>query len=1671
MNTGNSEHPAQHLTLAAADELELGVPGADGRWQPTRAGIVNSWAWADEQLWFSGGWLALVGPNGSGKSLTASMLITVLLDADTSQTALSVSGKAAGTLTSRHTDWNDREDRTGIWWLEYGLRDASGGPTVYLTTGLWLRATGGHLHRAFFIAPGRVGHELILENDREPVRLDALARQLAACHGEVYTDSKALRGSLTQFTAVEDERSYRQAIRTRLFAPLDEVQFEALLAVLRSLRSLRTAEAISPARMRQVLTDALPALDSDSLTLIAEAMERISELEGKLQRTRQEAKLLESTDRNCHRYLHTVAQVEAATLTAANTDFDNQARHTREATDQLQTAEREHEDTGQQHARAQSEISTLKGRLNAADSLLRDHAGADLPHKEQRARDLAIEAEAAAERADAADTDASEAEQKADHSVTDVQAAQQQLARLTHELRASVTHLGAEAALEHLLAASQVLATARSGADAGMDIERLCAHPLTWAEDRSHRIRDIEQALNSHHNAQHLEHIAAGESRDAENDEDTCRDAARQATGHRQQAEAELAAGLVHWQRHAPLLGPAPTELTSPTEDSAADRTDTGRLTAWVGSAGAAARARIDLPGHQQSAATDAALAQTAAHTAQQARQTHRAAQAETTEAAASHETTQQQAQADTEIDELRRTDAHHTHQQTQAQAQAEIDAAGHALTRTETAATDAASYWVSELHTWRTGLTHLAATDIPLPDPSAPATELNDLRPADLELAVTRAHTHATVRLQGRADTAGRDKETAAEKVAAVENDLAESRRAAPVPPAPLWRTRSHDDGVPLWALVDFAHGLPAGHADRIEGALLVAGLLDALVTPDGRVTSGDLILTPTAAAAGRTLADLLVVETDPALNADRVRQVLAAIAVDAPGSTLAEGSLAHGVLTASAPHGYQAAYIGRTTREKAHRERVAGLERDLSTALGLLDAARLEHQRRLQDLTDATAERDGIPPATRLHQARDDVVRQRRAVEDTERRTVQLLADARLALQQTLADLDAAAAARTARVAAAAREHQHAQQTETQAAAVAETAEAACEEQIATARRSEQARAQAAAAQEAADAEQAAFPHPAIEAVQAAQQAEDAGEQALNQARTEVIKTTRRHKEASGAVREALRALNRAAALPGGGQLPTDTLRLTAQYDAAAQMTGHLQAWDPAARRVTDLLTRADGDRQDADTRRERSTVARQDAGRALRSAQQEAADVAEMRALHGAAYEELTIQRNATAQALQQAENHAESLRGRQQDAAQAASAARATLRTITPLREAAENTRDACLHRLGRLVDEHLATVPDDVPTDIAGHPAHLTAGLAWARLLLADAPGGTDRLAALTRLRDRYLTALENSARTASTSLARFDRQVTLISIEDAPWRRAVVADPASVRGEDVHTTVTALNATAAQLEDDLRADIKQTLKTSLFTQLQRDIQVHREAARNLVDKICATLKGVRTGVADVGVQVEWDVRKDPAAEHMVNLIEQPPSDDTFEQMYDVLRRRMNEKAGEPWPDRVAHTFDYRAWHDWKISVTHASFEAAGKEKFREVTPRSNPLEALSTGERRLATMLPLLAAAWSMYSTDGYQGPRLLSIDEIDAAFDDPNLRQVLALLRAWDFDVLATAPFMTPLIKKETQRIMIHEVVINGRHRVTVPWMWRGHGEAQPLSPDLTAPQPQDTL
>lgn len=1671
-----TQHPSQRLAAVSAVET-VGEPGVDGRWQPTRAGVVNSWAWADERLLFADGWLTLTGPNGSGKSLTASMLITLLLDADSTQTALSVSGRAAGTLISRHTDWNDRDDRTGAWWLEYGLRDTQTGRTDYLTTGLWLRSTSGVLRKAFLIACGRVGTDLTLQRDRDPVRIEDLAEQLAACGGQLFTSSNTLsRKAQGQLPAVEDERRYRHAIRVRLFSPLDEVQFEALVAVLRSLRSLRTAEAISPKRMREVLSDALPALDPERLKVIAEAMERIADLESQLQRNRDEAKLLEGTDKLYRRYVTIVAQAEAAALIAADNEFDDQARRLREETERLRAAHAEQSEVKKELAATSVKISQLEGRREGAEVALRDHAGAELPLMEQRATELARAADAADRRAEQGQADATASQRQASESADSARQGQLHLVKLSDELRGISAKVGADAALERLYAATEQIALVRQATAPAIAVDQVCATPLAWTEARAEQIEQVSHALRRHELSQQAERSAAEAWRNAQDEEDMHRGRAEKATTTRQDCETVLIEQIAGWSSDAQHLGPVPPDLvTTAADDRTGDRLDLDRLTMWLESSADAAHSRIDLPRHEQIAATDAAIAATAAEAAEQARADHTNAQTAASVAAAAHAAAQKQVIAETKADEHERAQAKATRDESVTSAHATVAHSRQRLTDGIAAAAHTARHWLGQVHKWRGALEHLEADAVPVPDlgdvngaaVEAAVAALDRLNPAAVRLAVERAHAAASGRLELRLASTEQQVELARTAIGDVEQKLHEARRAAPVPTAPPWRSRDTAHGTPLWSVVDFAEHLSPTDTDRLEGALLVAGLLDALITPDGRAIAGDVTITGTHPAPGRSLADLLRVERDPAIDPAHVSRLLRAIPVDTPGSDLANGRLTTGVLTAAAPDGYQASFIGRTARERARLQRVEALERELEAAQAQCSDLEQEHRHRRQDLAAASAERQTFPSDEAMTEARAHLTRLWRELEIAGREASERVAQADLALHRALAVLEAAAAARKARLDAVEQELRQAERLARDLKSKSENADVVAGERKEAARHSEVARTEAAAKLERAQAERTAFPE--ILPVRDAQKAEDRAHDDLTRVKATMVEASERHRQAGRTVQDELRGLNQAAKLADGSLLPTGHATLSEHGKTARRLAQEIQSWGHAAQRAAYLLRRASSDAQAAAEWANRLSKANDEAERGRLEATSEAAKVIEARELYGAEYEQLRRASQEIGDALADAKHRAEELANQRVTAAEEAAAAQSTLNGITPQREAAERRRENRLRQLCRLIDEGLAVVPDDIATEPSGRPANLTAGLAWAKHLLSDRPAGPDRVGVLTQGRNRALTALENSARKVSAELARFDKQVTLASIEGTEWRRAVVAEPDATRGEDLHSAVHALHTTTAQLEEDLREDVKQTLKTSMFTQLRRDIQVRREAARDLVRQIRDTLGKVRTGVANVGVQIDWRIRKDEDAQRMDELISMPPSDETFEQMYSVLRQRMDEKTGDEWTDRIAHTFDYRAWHEWEISVTHSSFGSGNEEHFRSVTPRSNPLESLSTGERRLATMLPLLAAAWSMYSGESYKGPRLLSIDEIDAAFDEPNLRQMLALLRAWQFDVIATAPFMTPLIKRESQRVMVHQVTKAGQHRVSVPWLWEGQGEPQPLTLDLPLQQVRD--
>lgn len=113
----------------------------------------------------------------------------------------------------------------------------------------------------------------------------------------------------------------------------------------------------------------------------------------------------------------------------------------------------------------------------------------------------------------------------------------------------------------------------------------------------------------------------------------------------------------------------------------------------------------------------------------------------------------------------------------------------------------------------------------------------------------------------------------------------VAGQREIAPTPPPTRTADRAGRAGAPLWRLVAFADGVTERTTAAVEAALQAAGLLDAWVTPSGRLEGldgHDTVLTALAPAPGPSMLEVVVPDPDAATVVDPavLRRLLGSIA-----------------------------------------------------------------------------------------------------------------------------------------------------------------------------------------------------------------------------------------------------------------------------------------------------------------------------------------------------------------------------------------------------------------------------------------------------------------------------------------------------------------------------------------------------------------------------------------------------------------------------------------------------------------------------------------------------------------------------------------------------------------------------------------------------------------------
>ncbi len=205
---------------------------------------------------------------------------------------------------------------------------------------------------------------------------------------------------------------------------------------------------------------------------------------------------------------------------------------------------------------------------------------------------------------------------------------------------------------------------------------------------------------------------------------------------------------------------------------------------------------------------------------------------------------------------------------------------------------------------------------------------------------------------------------------------DLAAERDPKPAEPSWLAPERA---GEPLWRCVDFASHLTDAGKAGLEGALLAAGLLGAVVQADGALVAadGELLLSaagPASSRPGRPLSAALRPDPAAELPAEAIASILGSIGFEDPGAATmvsADGSWRNGPLRGRHVPG-RARHIGAAARAAHRRERIDQIDAELAE---LARQASQRDQRRAElrtvtSLLDALVR--GAPRVRDLHAAR---------------------------------------------------------------------------------------------------------------------------------------------------------------------------------------------------------------------------------------------------------------------------------------------------------------------------------------------------------------------------------------------------------------------------------------------------------------------------------------------------------------------------------------------------------------------------------------------------------------------------------------------------------------------------------------------------------------------------
>lgn len=226
--------------------------------------------------------------------------------------------------------------------------------------------------------------------------------------------------------------------------------------------------------------------------------------------------------------------------------------------------------------------------------------------------------------------------------------------------------------------------------------------------------------------------------------------------------------------------------------------------------------------------------------------------------------------------------------------------------------------------------------------------------------------------------------------------------------------------------------------------------------------------------------------------------------------------------------------------------------------------------------------------------------------------------------------------------------------------------------------------------------------------------------------------------------------------------------------------------------------------------------------------------------------------------------------------------------------------------------------------------------------------------------------------------------------------------------------------VAELSSQVAESEQRLSEQDRELFEDFVTGGLVEHLRVRIAEAHLSVQRMKEEISRVEAS-SGMSIGINWRRRNEdsPVLKQALELLQHSPaklSDDDRKALSSFIREqiaeaRLGAEENETTARQLEHALDYRSWHRFVITKSN---RRRGIDE-HEMTKRAH--ETGSGGEKAIALHLPLLAAAASYPTSARADALRLVILDEAFTRIDDEGRRGLMAMMVAFDLDIVLTSP------------------------------------------------------